>query len=294
MLKDFLRRFTHAGPYNINLAKVETLATLHAQLEYCAIGQGKPLVLVMGYASLMNLWPVTLLAPLAAQYRVIVFNHRDMGGSRSVGQSASPLQQYTEDIAALIQGLSLGKVILAGLSMGGMLAQNFSLHYPYLVEKLILLNTLPPGPPAYMPDSTVVGQLENLPNARVRDMGTLITMALPSLMSALRIPVYCFMPKGTNLTIRRAALWPQQEIIRGWTRLAEPISLLTQMQIPTLVLTGGKDKITPAANWTETLKQLPPCQHIAYAEGTHLMIYQFAEAIAHAITTFIDGTSAVE
>jgi pimeloyl-ACP methyl ester carboxylesterase len=51
---------------------------------YRVFGEGHPLLLIMGYASTMDLWELALINSLASRYQVIIFDNRGMGDSELV------------------------------------------------------------------------------------------------------------------------------------------------------------------------------------------------------------------
>ena len=63
------------------------------------------------------------------------------------GASAKPagpyrLDDFVEQLRRVADGLDLRKFVLAGFSMGGLVAQGFALAAPVRVERLVLLNTV--------------------------------------------------------------------------------------------------------------------------------------------------------
>lgn len=107
-----------------------------------------PVLLMHGAAASMDLWDVDLCAEIAAQgRRVIRYDHRDTGRS-TTGTPGSP--QYDagaldRDGANLVEALDLGPVHLAGVSMGGAIAQSIALKRPDLVRTLTLIATTAVG-----------------------------------------------------------------------------------------------------------------------------------------------------
>jgi pimeloyl-ACP methyl ester carboxylesterase len=70
----------------------------------------------------------------AKRYRVVRYDMRGFGKSEF---SMGPLS-HVEDLYALLKFLKIEKASLMGLSLGGMVATDFTLEHPEMVEKLIL------------------------------------------------------------------------------------------------------------------------------------------------------------
>jgi len=116
-------------------------------LYYEVHGEGEPLVLIMGFGFRSGHW-FAIRDKLAGEYRVIVFDNR------GTGRSDKPEIPYTAkmmagDVARLLDTLAINKANVFGVSMGGMIAQEFALNYPERVNSLILGCTSCGGPIAF-------------------------------------------------------------------------------------------------------------------------------------------------
>lgn len=112
---------------------VETNGT---KLYYEMVGEGHPLVLIHGGYMDRRMWDDQL-AVFAEHYRVIRYD------VRGFGKSELPQVPYADrqDLAALLAFLGIEKTYLLGLSLGGVIALDFTLDYPYMVEALILVGS---------------------------------------------------------------------------------------------------------------------------------------------------------
>jgi 3-oxoadipate enol-lactonase len=111
-------------------------------------GEGDPLVLVHGFGTKYQGWDFQI-AFFKKRMKVIALDNR------GVGKSSRPNYPYTigmfvEDIKALLEHLNIrDKINLCGISLGGMIVQNFAIKYPDMVKTLILCATSAyylPGP----------------------------------------------------------------------------------------------------------------------------------------------------
>jgi 3-oxoadipate enol-lactonase len=106
---------------------------------YECSGTGEPLLLIAGFGCDHAIWTLVA-AELAASYRVYLFDNRGLGQSTGADSVAS-IHQMAGDAAALMEALDLGRVHLAGHSMGGMIAQELALMHPNWVRSLVLLSS---------------------------------------------------------------------------------------------------------------------------------------------------------
>ena len=111
------------------------------EMFYEMTGDGPPLLLIPGLTTDHTAWMLQLPAFVAAGYRCIAIDNRDVGQT-----DQSPIERYTiqdmaEDTAALVDQLEAGPVHVIGYSMGGMIAAELALNHPRHVKSLTLCAT---------------------------------------------------------------------------------------------------------------------------------------------------------
>ncbi len=133
-------------------------------IEYESFGDGPPLVLIMGLAAPLTFWPDEFCALLAQRgFRVIRFDHRDTGMSSKLTDAPVPniyrviartflglpvdvpytLLDMADDVAGLLDGLSIEAAHIVGVSMGGMIGQMMAIAYPHRVLTLTSMASSP-------------------------------------------------------------------------------------------------------------------------------------------------------
>src|SRR5687768_7665147 len=110
-----------------------------------------PLVLLAGGTTMLS-WPDALCERLAAGgRRVVRYDLRDSGESTTADPEAPAytLRDLAADAAALVDALGGGPAHLAGIGVGGMVAQVAALDHPGAFSALTLAGTraVAPGPP---------------------------------------------------------------------------------------------------------------------------------------------------
>src|ERR1700690_965411 len=117
-------------------------------------GQGTPVLLIMGLGWPSYMWYRT--RPLRAeQYRVITFDNRGAGRS-DVPAGPYPISLMASDAAAVLDAAGVDSAQVYGVSMGGMITQEFALQYPKRVKSLILGCTASGGPEAVRAEPEVL------------------------------------------------------------------------------------------------------------------------------------------
>jgi pimeloyl-ACP methyl ester carboxylesterase len=118
---------------------------------------GEPLVLIAGLGMQLVSWPAGFVELLVARgFRVITFDNRDAGRSThadyrppSLGQMftgripahAYHLGDLARDTVGLLDALGIESAHLAGVSMGGMIAQTVAAHFPHRVRTLTSISS---------------------------------------------------------------------------------------------------------------------------------------------------------
>jgi len=109
------------------------------EVHYRDEGEGYPVVLIHGTASSLHTWD-TWAKELSKEYRVI---RMDLPGFGITGPKANhdySMNSYVEFLNRFLNKLNIEKSYMAGNSLGGGIAWEYSVKYPEQVEKMVLLD----------------------------------------------------------------------------------------------------------------------------------------------------------
>ena len=127
-----------------------------ARIHWSSLGRGEPLVLIMGLGCTSAMW--FRLAPrLARRHRVILLDNRGVGQTEVQHFVVHRVSTMAADVAAVIDAAGERSAHILGLSMGGMIAQQFAIDFPDKVRSLTLMATNCGGPHAVL-ETFVRGQ----------------------------------------------------------------------------------------------------------------------------------------
>jgi 3-oxoadipate enol-lactonase len=243
-------------------------------------GQGAPILLIMGLGYPSQMWYRT--RPLLAQrFRTIAFDNRGVGRS-DVPAGPYPIPLMASDAAAVLDAASVESAHIYGISMGGMIAQEFALRYPNRVRSLILSCTSAGGPNAVRAEPEVT----QLVLARGQ-------MA-PSEAAEAAIP-FIYNPEtprariDEDLAVRKEwfprpeAYMNQLKGIFTW----EAFSRLGQIKAPTLVIHGDADRLVPPGNGQLIAARISNAKLVLIANAGHIFWTDQPEAAWRAVRDFL-------
>ena len=119
--------------------KMPRIKTNNVETYYEIHGDGIALVLIPGIGACHKLWQPQIEA-FSKHFKVIIYDVRGHGASSGYNEKYS-IQLFASDLKALLESVGIAKAHLCGLSMGGLIAQQFAIDYPSAVDKLILAGT---------------------------------------------------------------------------------------------------------------------------------------------------------
>jgi 3-oxoadipate enol-lactonase len=105
-------------------------------IDYRLDGQGDPLLLIMGFGGPKQGWFFQR-RPFGKHFQVVTFDNRGVGHS-SKPPAPYSMQMMADDAVGLMDHLGIDRAHVAGVSMGGMIAQHVALSHPERVRKLVL------------------------------------------------------------------------------------------------------------------------------------------------------------
>src|ERR1700682_2151506 len=97
-------------------------------LHYDEHGSGDPLLMIMGLGASSAAWDPPLVDELAKSFRVVTFDNRGTGPTAKPDIPYSS-EMFADDAAGVLEHLEIPTAHIFGVSMGGMIAQEFALRH---------------------------------------------------------------------------------------------------------------------------------------------------------------------
>src|SRR2546426_6059255 len=123
---------------NIQNIPVKKVHVGDIDVAYKIFGKGDPLILFNGASDSMDAWDPSFLTGISSNHTVIVFDQRGIGNSTAASKPYT-YPQLANDTAGLLDALKIPKADVMGYSLGGHIAQAFTISHPEKVNRLILV-----------------------------------------------------------------------------------------------------------------------------------------------------------
>ncbi|MBX7220157.1 MAG: alpha/beta hydrolase [Blastocatellia bacterium] len=251
-------------------------------LYYEIHGEGPPLVLIPGFSAGLWIW-YRQVPDFAKHFQTIIYNPRGVGTS-GINSTPHSIKLYAEDVAGLITGLGLSKVHVLGTSMGGFIAQELALHFPQLVEKLVLTCTGFGGPGHVMPRPETLMAMASLSglNSEERSRRNLLLAFTKEFLETAPSEVETVLRLRAETPISEMVYLSQLQAAATFDCAARVAGILA----PTLVISGDEDEIVPTQNSRNLADRIPQAT-LEIMAGGHAFFMEQPEAYNQIVCEFL-------
>ena len=220
-----------------------------------------PVLLIMGLALSSRGWD-RLPHQLARHFHVQIFDNRGTGKSARLGV-AYRMHDLADDAAAVLDAAGLASAHVFGISMGGMIAQELALRHPDRIRSLALGCTFASWRKAKAPDARTKLDLLLLNLGRVTP--DRIARILVSKEWHERNPGSAL--EWLRRAERTALRYATAQILAVARHHALP--RLSRIRAPTLVITGGNDRLIPPENSEVLARSIPGARLLVLPGAGH-------------------------
>src|SRR5215472_3576620 len=234
------------------------------KLHYDVYGDGDPILMIMGLGASSAVWDPALVQALAHSYGVITFDNRGTGQSDKPDAPYS-IEMFADDAAGVLTKLDVPRAHIFGVSMGGMITQEFGLRHAARAATLTLgcttaggRHSVPPPPESL---KVLTAPRDGVAPEEVIRRGWPLGHT-PEYIAENRAALEAGIPRLLKYPTPPFAFQRQLEAtytLKTWDRLP-------QIEAPTLVITGANDVLIPAKN-SEILAAQIPCAKLHIIPG---------------------------
>ncbi|TEA19171.1 Uncharacterized protein C8034_v010234 [Colletotrichum sidae] len=263
------------------------LTTINSKrLNYERIGSGKQhIVFVHGLGSTKDFWaPLISTLELTETSSAHVFDFEGHGLSPTHPLGRISIDSLVADLAGVfdVAGVSsTAPATLVGHSMGAVIAAEFALAHPSLVNKLVLVG----APQSPLPAPTVNTLLSNASVVRRHGMSALIDQHVTAAISEHSKKTSPLVAAAVRLSLLNQ---DPEGYAKAATALAshnEPLDL-EKLDVETLIVSGQEDVISPPALGEEYARRISRSRHVVLHNVGHLHVFEDAAAVAKSLRGF--------
>ncbi len=260
-----------AQPRSITDVPIRTVQAGKGTVGYRSVGEGPPLVMIMGLSGSMDAWPPSFVDALAARRRVIVFDNEGIRRS-SAGRGPLTIGRMARRTSALIRALRLGRPDVLGWSMGGMIAQSLARQHPRRVRRLVLCATAPGNGKATPPAADVIADLTDPATAQATLSAALFpTDPTAGEAFARGITSYPSASPAAPPEVAQAQFGASASWLIGGDPTGRPLS---RLRLPVLVGGGELDPVLPVPNQRYLGRHLRRARMKIYPDAGHGFLFQ--------------------
>jgi pimeloyl-ACP methyl ester carboxylesterase len=253
------------------------------EIAYEARGEGPAVLFLHAFPLGLFMWDAQVEA-LAARHRTIRFDDRGFGGSPP-GEGLLTMERIADDAAALLDHLGVGKAVVCGCSMGGYAAFAMVRRHPDRLRGLVLQDTragadTPEGRQnrATLAEAVLRKGAKAAADAFLPKLvGETTSRKRPELVERLRERVLAASPRGIA------------DALAGLGARADSTPTLREVRVPTLVVCGAEDTITPPAESEAMHRAIAGSRLEILPEAGHLSNLETPEAYDAALERFLAG-----
>lgn len=268
---------------------MQTVVRPDATIAYLDEGarDAPPILLLMGLGGTYASWGDTFLQALHPRHRLIRVENRGVGASVNAKERFS-MADMAADAAAVLDAAGLSSAHVAGISMGGMIAQQLALDAPHRVRSLGLISTHFGGREVVpMTERAQVlfqprpeGQSEQQYQERL-----FTQLTAPGFGEANLDEVQRFIAARIEYPLSMATYHAQLHALLESDRSAAVATL----SAPTVVIHGADDPLIPVDNGRMLAERVPDARYVELDDCGHMPPWEHPLAVAQALGSIVES-----
>jgi 3-oxoadipate enol-lactonase len=254
------------------------------RLAYEDHGSGPVVVLLHGFPLSRKMWSAQV-ASLSHSNRVIVLDLRGHGDSPAP-EGVYTMDAMADDVVALLDSLSVaGPIVLGGHSMGGYISFAMTARHAERVRALILMDTRAGA------DSPEAARAREENARKVEETGAIghvIDAMLPKLFAEITRKAHPEQVAAIRAIMERTPPRGVAGALRGMAVRPDRSSDLARIHVPTLIVVGAEDVLTPPSEAQRMEEALPSATLVEIPQAGHMAPVENPLAVNAALVAFLE------
>jgi 3-oxoadipate enol-lactonase len=251
------------------------------QMAYTDTGIGRPIVLIHGYPFNRSLWDEQV-SVLTHSYRVIVPDLRGFGETESSAGPAT-MNRMAQDVARLLDHLGISQAAIGGLSMGGYVSLAFYKQFPSRVRALILADTRAQADT----EEAKQTRAQQAEKALAEGMAGIADSMLPKLLTPETVSKHPAIVKRVRDMMLKTKPEGAAAALQGMAEREDQTPLLSQISVPTLILVGREDPLTPVADSEKMHQAIASSRLVVLEKASHVSNIEQSEQFNFELERFL-------
>jgi 3-oxoadipate enol-lactonase len=244
-------------------------------------GQGIPLLLMHGFPLNRTMFDAQVEA-LSGVSRVVTFDVPGLGES---GPGPVSVAGIADLAASVLSELGIKKAVVGGVSMGGYASFAFARRYPERLLGLLLADTRPASDSPEVLD----GRQAAAGFVTTNGVSEWAQQVLPRFVGATTMAARPDVVRDVRQMVESAPAQVVIDLLHALATREDSQNLLSEIAVPTLVITGEEDEITPAAAARERGARIAGAEIVGIASAGHLANMEHPKAFNEAVIRFLRG-----
>jgi pimeloyl-ACP methyl ester carboxylesterase len=263
-----------------------TIQSGDTQISYQILGDGPPVVLLHPFPANHELW-LPAAQQLTSRYRVILPDLRGHGDS-GVGEGPATMPKHAADIRRVLDDANVGRAAFAGVSIGGYVLFEFWRRNRDRISALALIDT------KAAPDTpeSRAGRLQSAADVLERGVEPFIDSMLSKLLGETTWHARPDLVEAAQKMMLKMSPEDISLVLKGMAERPDSVPTLKTVNVPTLILVGDEDTLTPVAD-AELMKQnISGSQLKVIPKAGHYAVWEQSEESGKVLRQFLDAVHA--
>jgi 3-oxoadipate enol-lactonase len=253
-----------------------------AEIFYEVLGDGPPVVLLHPFPVHHEFWSPVAQA-LESRYRLVVPDLRGHGAS-GAGEGPATMEKHAADLARVLDDAGVGRAIFVGVSIGGYVLFQFLRRHRNRVAGLVLCNT---KAQADSPEARAV-RLQVAADVLERGSEPFFESMLPKLMGKTTHSTRPDLIQAALRMMRKMSTEDVALVQKGMAERLDSVETLKTINVPTLVIAGDEDTLTPVGEAELMRKNISGSEMKIVARAGHYSPWEQPAEVGKLLRQFLD------
>lgn len=254
-----------------------------AEIAYEVLGDGPPVIFLHPFPVDHKFW-LPALQTLLARYRVVLPDLRGHGDS-DIGDGPATMERHSADIARVMDDVQIGRAAMVGVSIGGYALFEFWRRYRGRAAAFVLMDTK-----ATIDTTEARGaRLQSAAQVLERGTETFIDGLLLKLIGETTRRTRPDLVEAARKMMLRMSPEDISQVQRGMAERPDSVAMLKTVNVPTLIVTGDEDTVTPVAEAELMRQNISGSEMKIIAKAGHYAAFEQPEESGKMLRQFLDS-----